>query len=172
MDFRYLHDDKDEADRLYGIMAREAEKGSRPSENEEVSQAVAPEPEEGAHDRYGVRIGYFKEDGRALPRLRHHLLWLLHNCVAHPILAVAVTQPTVEFHSLTSEWLNHVRSNYYPRQRYHRREFAYEMPVIEKRLLWVFHNAVAHPLIGLLPFKPVFALHDWSAKIMGVPNWV
>lgn len=32
---------------------------------------------------------------------------------------------------------------------------------------WMMHNCVAHPLIGVLPFKPLFAFHDWTAKKIG-----
>lgn len=31
---------------------------------------------------------------------------------------------------------------------------------------WLFHNLVAHPLIGLLPFRPLFQLHDWTSHHM------
>lgn len=34
------------------------------------------------------------------------------------------------------------------------------------RLWWLIHNCVAHPLIGILPYKPFFDFHDYtSAKI-------
>jgi hypothetical protein len=78
-----------------------------------VSPASTPAPlpltDEGARKRYVARIGKFIEDGRPLPRLRHHALWMLHNCVAHPLLAAAGTDVpllAVEFHELTSQWLN------------------------------------------------------------------
>lgn len=32
---------------------------------------------------------------------------------------------------------------------------------------WVLHNCVAHPLIGVLPFKPLFQFHDWTARKIG-----
>jgi hypothetical protein len=28
---------------------------------------------------------------------------------------------------------------------------------------WLLHNCVIHPLIGVLPIKPLFDLHDWSS---------
>jgi hypothetical protein len=31
---------------------------------------------------------------------------------------------------------------------------------------WVVHNAVAHPLIAVLPIKPLFSFHDWSSRKM------
>ena len=29
---------------------------------------------------------------------------------------------------------------------------------------WVFHNVFVHPLLGILPIKPMFRLHDWASK--------
>ncbi len=34
------------------------------------------------------------------------------------------------------------------------------------RSWWLVHNLVAHPLIGILPFKPFFAFHDWTSHRM------
>lgn len=31
---------------------------------------------------------------------------------------------------------------------------------------WFVHNAVAHPLIAVLPFKPFFSFHDWTSEKM------
>jgi len=28
---------------------------------------------------------------------------------------------------------------------------------------WLIHNCLAHPLIGLFPFRPFFWFHDWTA---------
>src|SRR4051812_2055104 len=48
--------------------------------------------------------------GRRIPRhdspAQHHVYWLLHNLVAHPLLGVLPTQRVVDFHELTSWWLN------------------------------------------------------------------
>lgn len=32
---------------------------------------------------------------------------------------------------------------------------------------WFVHNCIAHPLIGVLPFKPFFDFHNWTAKCIG-----
>lgn len=29
---------------------------------------------------------------------------------------------------------------------------------------WFVHNSVVHPLLGILPVKPLFDLHDWTSK--------
>jgi hypothetical protein len=32
---------------------------------------------------------------------------------------------------------------------------------------WFVHNSIAHPLIGVLPIKPFFDFHNWTAKRIG-----
>jgi hypothetical protein len=131
--------------------------------------------DEGAAKRYSERLGLFVDDGDPLPRTRHHVLWLLHNCVAHPLLALGATQPAVEFHELTSQWLNaKLPSGVDARtqQRTVHRVLPVKMPTVEKSFAWVLHNVVAHTAIGLVPCKATFAFHDWSAKKMNVPGWV
>ena len=127
----------------------------------------------GAAARYTERIGRFERDGRPLPRLRHHGLWMLHNCVAHPFLAAAgqhVPPLAIEFHELTSLWLNHVDAVVRPSGRH--RVISSPVPEVKKTGLWMLHNIVAHAAIGLLPCKATFGLHDWSARAMNVPGWV
>jgi hypothetical protein len=29
---------------------------------------------------------------------------------------------------------------------------------------WVVHNCIAHPLIGVMPFRPFFEFHDWTSR--------
>jgi hypothetical protein len=131
----------------------------------------------GSARRYVARRDLFNHDGDPLPRARHHILWILHNCVAHPLLAFGATQPAVEFHELTSQWLNAkppaqgaVRPNRpLPTTT---RVLQTRIPEVTKPFAWVLHNVVAHTAIGLAPCKATFAFHDWSAKKMNVPGWV
>ncbi len=37
-------------------------------------------------------------------------------------------------------------------------------PVVRHHFWWLFHNCVAHMLIGLVPFKWSFWLHDWTSR--------
>jgi hypothetical protein len=37
---------------------------------------------------------------------------------------------------------------------------------IPKRIAWIFHNVVAHPLLGFFPCRATTALHDWSGEKM------
>lgn len=117
-----------------------------------------------SEERYKERLFYFLKDKKALPRLRHYLLWLLHNCIAHPILALCVSSYTIEFHELTSQWLNHtgVRINF----------LRIMAPKISNKFSWFMHNFIAHIAIGLFPFKPIFKFHDKTAKWMNVSGWV
>jgi hypothetical protein len=118
----------------------------------------------GAAERYRARIPKFEQDGKPLPKLRHHSFWLLHNCVAHPVLAVLPFTFALKFHELTSAWLNHVEP-------FHRDLGRYR-PAIRRPALWALHNLGAHVAIGLWPSQTTFRFHDWSAKAMAVPGWV
>jgi hypothetical protein len=133
----------------------------------------------GAAKRYKARIPKFVEDGRPLPKLRHHALWLLHNLVAHPLLAVLPNARIVAFHERTSAWLNHQEkavshqpSANSPGGESKLASRAARRPEIRHRTSWIFHNLVAHLAIGLFPCAASFRIHDWSAKKMAVPGWV
>jgi hypothetical protein len=125
----------------------------------------------GSAERYRARIPKFEDDGKPLPKLRHHALWMLHNLVAHPVLGVLPTEPAIEFHELTSMWLNHVAPPVVGERTFFR-NIRGSKPVIERPALWALHNLVGHVAIGLLPCKATFKLHDWTAKLMRVPGWV
>lgn len=62
---------------------------------------------QGSEGRYRLRQALFLVDGKPLPRVRHFGWWLLHNCVAHPILGVCPVRKTFELHDWTSKKLNH-----------------------------------------------------------------
>jgi hypothetical protein len=127
---------------------------------------------EGSHERFQIRRLYFRNDKKPHPELRHAALWVLHNCVAHPILAVSPGPMAAEFHELTSQWLrNQHRDHSAGRGRW---LLIRKMPVVppEKRAAWVLHNVVAHVAIGLAPCKATFALHDKTAEAMDVEGWV
>jgi hypothetical protein len=40
------------------------------------------------------------------------------------------------------------------------------LPWVNYKAWWLLHNAVAHPLIAVLPFKPFFDFHDWTSRKM------
>jgi hypothetical protein len=113
--------------------------------------------------RYAHRRRVWRDSHRFLPGVRHHAWWLLHNCSAHPVLAVSPTNWAVWFHDWTSQHLN---------QR--RRFIPSSLPEIPEGRLhaWVFHNAVCHVAIGLVPIGPVFRFHDRTAETMGVEDWL
>lgn len=125
----------------------------------EVDDASASEA------RYKLRLAKFRGDGRRWPRLRHHALWLLHNCVAHPLLALTTSDPAIELHELTSQWLNH-------EDRKNVRVIRVLRPKVQTRGAWILHNLVAHVAIGTLPCTATFRFHDKTAQQMGVPGWV
>lgn len=48
----------------------------------------------------------FTINPRSLPRVKHFVWWLIHNCVAHPVIGVAPVKPAFDFHDWTSRKLN------------------------------------------------------------------
>jgi hypothetical protein len=52
-------------------------------------------PEDGSQDRY-------KADRKVQPWAKHKFWWLVHNAVAHPLIAVAPVKPFFSFHDWTS----------------------------------------------------------------------
>lgn len=40
------------------------------------------------------------------------------------------------------------------------------LPWLAHRFWWLVHNAVAHPLIAVMPIRPLFRFHDWTSKKM------
>jgi len=137
----------------------------------DTNRVSAHDEDEGSEFRYLERIRKFEEDGKPLPHLRHAALWFVHNVVAHPLLALSPSEPAVEFHELTSHWLNHVApARVSPRHT--ARILHAEMPKVSKKPLWVLHNAISHVAIGVFPCKTTFDLHDWTARLMNVPGWM
>ena len=39
-------------------------------------------------------------------------------------------------------------------------------PWLAHSFWWIVHNGLSHPLIAVLPFKPLFMFHDWTSKKM------
>lgn len=113
--------------------------------------------------RYQKRRRKFSEDGKKFPRLRHDTLWILHNCIVHPMLAISPTEKVVDLHQLTSKWLNKM---------YRVTLSGVMVPKIPNRKAWVKHNLFAHLAIGFVPCEKTFAYHDETAKEMNVPYWV
>lgn len=126
----------------------------------------------GAQARFEARKRLFETDGLPMPVFRHHALWLLHNCLAHPFLALGdqPSEKACEFHELTSQWLNHTETS--PWHKRTLRDLVYDIPKVGNRRAWVLHNTLAHIAIGLAPCKTTFDFHDRTAEKMGVPGWI
>jgi hypothetical protein len=116
--------------------------------------------------RYHYRISKFVASGAKYPKLAHHFFWLLHNCVSHPILAFWLNQKSIEFHQLTSNWLNCRSGNQ------NLSYIIYPMMDVEQRKWWTIHNIISHFGIGILPCNLAFRFHDWTAEKMNVKGWV
>ena len=115
--------------------------------------------EAGSAYRYQKRRRRWLESGCSLPQLRHAHWWLLHNAIAHPILAVLPNR--LWLHDWTSQRLN-LRQNLRPSRK----------PEIPDRRKWVWHNVIVHLAIGLVPCRATFAYHDRTAEQMNIPDWV
>jgi hypothetical protein len=40
-----------------------------------------------------------------VPRLVCHFWWMVHNCIAHPLMGIAPVQLFFNFHDYTSRWM-------------------------------------------------------------------
>jgi len=118
-----------------------------------------------AEGRYRRRVRHWTGHSRGLERLGerlgHHGWWLLHNLVAHPLLALAVNRGSLVLHDWSSQRLH--RNTYEP--------VPSAAPVIERRFWWVVHNLFAHAAIGLVPCAATFRWHDATARRMQVAGW-
>lgn len=62
--------------------------------------------------RFEDRVEHFEENraqhGRRtiLPKTIHHFWWVVHNAVAHPLIAIAPVKPFFAFHDYTSDKIN------------------------------------------------------------------
>lgn len=129
------------------------------------TNAIRIPPERTSEGRYRLRVALWTGGRGGLARLvaraRHHGWWLLHNLVAHPLLALSAGKLAVALHDWTSRRLN--------------RDDALEPsppPVIERRFWWIVHNLATHPAIGLVPCATTFRWHDATARRMRVAGWV
>lgn len=64
-------------------------------------------PEHGSEQRYRGRVAsWARMQGEPAGKVKHLSWWLLHNCVAHPLIGVLPIRATFDFHDWTSERLN------------------------------------------------------------------
>ncbi|HEV8658919.1 MAG TPA: hypothetical protein VGS96_09825 [Thermoanaerobaculia bacterium] len=60
--------------------------------------------ESGSEERFHARVETY--DARRMSRISHHFWWLVHNCVAHPLIGVAPLKSFFDFHDWTSKKIN------------------------------------------------------------------
>lgn len=60
--------------------------------------------EDGSEERFRERLA--KHDDAYGSRRRHHLWWLVHNCLAHPLIGVCPIRPFFRFHDWTARRIN------------------------------------------------------------------
>lgn len=139
---------------------------TQPSIRSPVPAPPEQELQSRSSDRYRARLPKFQ--GETWPRLTHYMLWLLHNCVVHPLLALFPRQKLFQVHELTSCWLENEKFS----QVVGNRIRQVHVPEITSRWKWIKHNLIAHMAIGLLPCEWTFAYHDRTAADMNVIGWV
>lgn len=55
-------------------------------------------------ERFKSRIENYRQ--RDLPAWMHHAWWVLHNCVAHPMIGICPVEVAFRFHDYTSRKIN------------------------------------------------------------------
>lgn len=60
--------------------------------------------EDGSEDRFKKRIATFMQEEK--PVYKHHVWWVIHNCVAHPLIGFIPCKTTFDFHDWTSTKIN------------------------------------------------------------------
>jgi len=60
--------------------------------------------EAGAEARFEKRKEVFRQEAK--PIYKHHAWWLIHNCVAHPLIGMFPCKKTFDFHDWTSIKIN------------------------------------------------------------------
>lgn len=60
--------------------------------------------EDGSKDRFHARIDQFKQ--KQIPAAIHHMWWVIHNCVAHPMIGFFPVKASFDFHDYTSRKIN------------------------------------------------------------------
>lgn len=68
-------------------------------------------PEYGSEERFEKRSDIFdkkvsEDQFMHFPKIHHYGLWILHNCVAHPLIGLMPLKIFFDFHDYTSELLN------------------------------------------------------------------
>lgn len=108
--------------------------------------------------------------------MKKYLLGVLHNCIAHLIIAFFPrSHYAFEFHALTNKWMNegpittlsptyNKKNGLYGLRYVYQQSFDYRPHKIKNMVWWWFNNAVAHMLIGLLPTKTMSKVCEWSEK--------
>ncbi len=63
-------------------------------------------PENGSEERFEQRQTVWHEQTQHFPKIKHLGWWLVHNCVAHPLIGLCPLHFAFEFHDWTSRKLN------------------------------------------------------------------
>lgn len=117
-------------------------------------------------------VSDFKGKKKLVQTLKHYGWWIVHNFIAHPLLAFLYKlEISVKIHDWTSQKLNKINGTMHTSIQ---STFLHNCPLPNPQNIWwwIIHNLIIHPLIGIIPCKITFNLHDLSAKNMKTPGWV
>ncbi len=73
-------------------------------EENEVVKKESTSDETGSEERFEKRVEVFKQEEE--PIYKHHVWWLIHNCIAHPLIGIVPCKATFDFHDWTSIKIN------------------------------------------------------------------
>lgn len=85
---------------VHGLDEEDQERVFKELEEKEFSSSN----ETGAEDRFEKRKEVFKQQEE--PLYKHHFWWLVHNCIAHPLIGFFPCKKTFDFHDWTSIKIN------------------------------------------------------------------
>ena len=145
----------------------EEEGAEEDNAEDDVGEDDAEEAEEDiasgetAAARYAQRRRAYADRFGRTARARHAAAWLLHNCVAHPLLGIAPGAWSVWLHDRTADRLSlRAQPSISP------------LPQVRRRRAWVVHNCLAHPLMGVAPTARAFAWHEATAAALEMEGWM
>lgn len=69
-----------------------------------VENKIVSSDEAGSEQRYENRVETFQKENK--PVYKHHAWWLIHNCIAHPLIGIIPSKATFDFHDWTSKKIN------------------------------------------------------------------
>jgi len=81
-----------------------------------------------------------------------------------PVTESTEAMPPIEW-TIKPVALLTLKASYKMRKQGFVERFGMVRGLVAHQVWWILHNCLVHPLAGLLPFKPMFALHNFTVKL-------